>query len=81
MLVMTKSKNNHNWYGLISTYTTKIGENIDFYGGVDFRYYKGTHTNEINDLYDGKYFIDSTVEKYQQAITGWLLIRLGGIRN
>ena len=60
MLVMTKSKNNHNWYGLISTYTTKIGENIDFYGGVDFRYYKGTHTNEINDLYDGKYFIDST---------------------
>ena len=60
MLVMTKSRNDHNWYGLISTYTTKIGENIDFYGGVDFRYYKGTHTNEINDLYDGDYFMDST---------------------
>lgn len=60
MLVMTKSKNYHNWYGLISTYNTKLSENIDFYGGVDFRYYKGTHTNDIIDLYDGDYFMDST---------------------
>ena len=67
MLVMTKSKNYHNWYGLISNYTTKIGENIDFYGGVDFRYYKGTHTNEIIDLYDGKYFMDSTRGKVDAA--------------
>ncbi|EJX03445.1 TonB-dependent outer membrane receptor protein [gut metagenome] len=58
-LIMSKSKNDHNWYGLISTYTTKIGEHIDFYGGVDYRYYKGTHTNEICDLYSGDYFIDS----------------------
>ena len=67
MMVMTKSKNNHNWYGLLSTFTTRIGENIDFYGGVDFRYYKGTHTNEINDLYDGKYFMDSTRGKVSAA--------------
>ncbi len=60
MLVMTKNKNYHDWYGFISNYTTKIGEYIDFYGGVDFRYYKGTHTNEIIDLYDGEYFMDST---------------------
>ncbi len=60
MLVMSQSKNYHNWYGLLSTYTTKIGEYIDFYGGIDFRYYKGTHTNEISDLFGGKYFIDST---------------------
>ena len=60
MLVMSKSKNYHNWYGLLSTYTTKIGKYIDFYGGVDFRYYKGTHTNEITDLFGGQYFIDST---------------------
>lgn len=60
MLVMSQSKNYHNWYGLLSTYTTKFGEYIDFYGGVDFRYYKGTHTNEISDLFGGSYFIDST---------------------
>lgn len=60
MLVMSKSKNYHNWYGLISTYNTKIGKNFDFYGGIDFRAYKGTHTNEIIDLYDGKYYMDTT---------------------
>lgn len=63
MMVMTKSKNFHDWYGLLSTYTTKIHKYIDFYGGIDFRYYKGTHTNEIIDLYSGDYFIDSTRNK------------------
>lgn len=58
-MVMTKSKNFHNWYGLLSTYTTKIGQNIDFYGGIDFRYYKGVHTNEITDLYNGDYYTDT----------------------
>ena len=63
MLAMSKSKNYHNWYGLLSTYTTKFGDYIDFYGGIDFRYYKGTHTNELSDLYGGKYFLDESREK------------------
>lgn len=58
LYAMSISKNYHNWYGLVSTYTTKFGEYVDFYGGVDFRYYKGTHTNEISDLFGGKFFID-----------------------
>ncbi len=60
VMAMSKSKNFHNWYGLLSTYTTKFGENFDFYGGIDLRYYKGTHTNELIDLYGGDYFIDSS---------------------
>ena len=60
MLVMGKLKNYHNWYGLVSTYNTKIGKDFDFYGGVDFRAYKGVHTNEILNLYNGKYYIDSS---------------------
>ena len=59
VMVMSKSKNSYRWYGLLSTYTTKINENIDFYGGSDFRYYKGIHTNEITDLYNGSYYTDS----------------------
>lgn len=58
-LVMSESKNEHVWYGLLSTYTTKFGENFDFYGGVDFRYYKGTHTNVISDLFGGEYYMDN----------------------
>lgn len=44
VMAMSKSKNFHNWYGLLSTYTTKFGDYFDFYGGIDYRYYKGTHT-------------------------------------
>jgi len=57
-MAMSKSKNSHNWYGLLSTYTTKFKEKFDFYGGIDIRYYKGVHTNELIDLYGGEYFLD-----------------------
>lgn len=60
LMSMSKSVNQHRWYGLLSTYTTKLTEDIDFYAGVDFRYYKGIHTNEIVDLYGGNFFIDQT---------------------
>ncbi len=60
LMAMSKSVNDHNWYGLLSTYSTKIGKNIDFYGGVDFRYYKGIHTNELIDLYGANFFIDAS---------------------
>ena len=67
MLIMSKAKNYHNWYGLVSTYTTKLTPNIDFYGGVDFRAYKGTHTNDIIDLYGGEYYIDTTRKNVKAA--------------
>lgn len=63
VMAMAKQVNSHNWYGLLSTYTTKFGEYIDFYGGVDFRYYKGIHTTELVDLYGGDYYIDSDSRK------------------
>lgn len=58
-MIMGKSMNNHMWYGLLSTYTTKFGENFDFYGGIDLRYYKGLHQNIIVDLFGGDYFVDA----------------------
>lgn len=57
-MVMTVSKNNHRWYGLLSTYTKDLNENFNILGGIDARYYKGIHTNEIIDLYNGEYYID-----------------------
>lgn len=57
-MVMSKMMNNHEWYGLLSTYTTKFGEYLDFYGGIDFRYYKGLHQNIITDLFSGSYYVD-----------------------
>lgn len=66
-LVMSKSINNHQWYGLVSSYKKEInqtnGNRLNITGGVDFRYYIGKHTNEISDLYDGEYFMDYSSRK------------------
>lgn len=67
LMAMSKSLNQHNWYGLLSTYTTKFADLLDFYAGVDIRYYKGQHTNELIDLYGGDYYIDSNTRKNVKA--------------
>lgn len=56
--VLTESRNNHFWTGLLSTYTTKLTDEIDFYGGIDLRYYAGLHDGKIIDLMGGGYYID-----------------------
>ncbi|MFI3286203.1 MAG: TonB-dependent receptor plug domain-containing protein [Rikenellaceae bacterium] len=58
LMVLSESMNNHIWYGALSTYTNDINDNLEFSGGVDVRYYKGTHTNVISDLFGGEYYID-----------------------
>lgn len=57
-VVLTESRNNHIWTGLISTYTTQLTNEISVYGGVDFRYYAGLHDGRIIDLMGGKYYAD-----------------------
>ncbi len=59
-MVMSISKNYHTWLGLVSSYDNKINEDLSLSGGVDFRWYKGVHTNELIDLYNGAYYIDRT---------------------
>ena len=60
LMAMSNSVNNHRWFGGISNYKTEINENLSVTGGIDIRYYYGMHTNEISDLYNGAYFIDSS---------------------
>ncbi|MCQ2204244.1 MAG: carboxypeptidase-like regulatory domain-containing protein [Bacteroidales bacterium] len=57
-MVMSISKNYHTWLGLVSNYNNDINENLNISGGVDFRWYKGVHTNELIDLYNGAYYVD-----------------------
>lgn len=64
--VISESINNHTWVGLLSSYTTRLSDNIDFYGGVDFRYYEGDHTEKIKDLMGNTYFIDT----YRSSFAG-----------
>ena len=58
-MVMTSSNNNHEWYGLVSTYKNEfIPKKLTFYGGLDLRYYIGHHNNKIVDLYEGDYYMN-----------------------
>ena len=57
--VMTMAKNEHDWYGILSTFNTKYA-NINITAGFDGRYYKGYHYTEISDLLGGKYFINNS---------------------
>ncbi len=59
LMIMSNSVNNHQWYGAISNYKREINDNLNITAGVDIRYYNGDHRNEIADLYNGEYFIDS----------------------
>ncbi len=64
-MVMAKNRNNHEWYGLLSTYTNQITKNLELTAGVDIRYYVGHHTAEICDLYNGAYYTD---ERYRGTV-------------
>ena len=63
-MVMAKSFNEHEWYGLVSTYRNEfIPQRLTFTGGIDVRYYIGKHFNKIIDLYDGEYYMDDSSRK------------------
>ena len=60
-LVMAKSNNAHEWYGLVSTYKNELlPKKLTLTAGLDMRYYVGRHNNEIVDLYDGEYYMDDS---------------------
>lgn len=75
LMATAKSINNHNWFGLMSTYTTRLSKYIEVYGGIDLRYYKGIHQAKLYDLYGGDFFIDKTSRSnvtYQKGNTDWI---------
>ncbi|MBC8321063.1 MAG: carboxypeptidase-like regulatory domain-containing protein [Bacteroidetes bacterium] len=55
---LIQSNNNHRWYGLLSSFTYELTDQIDWSGGIDLRSYKAEHYMEITDLMGGDYAID-----------------------
>lgn len=63
-MIMARSINSHKWFGLVSTYKNELIENkLNLTAGIDMRYYIGYHKNEIEDLYDGEYYMDDSTRK------------------
>ena len=58
--IMSASVNNHMWVGGLSQFDLKANDKWNVAGGVDYRYYKGTHYVEIKDLLGGDYYVSET---------------------
>ncbi|WP_439129693.1 TonB-dependent receptor [Polaribacter sp.] len=58
--ILRASRNNHNWYGVLSTLKTELNDNLTFLTGLDYRGYKGIHYTELTDLLGGQYFADDS---------------------
>ncbi len=56
--ILRASRNNHQWYGVLSTLKTDLSDNLALVVGIDYRYYRGEHFTEITDLLGGQYFED-----------------------
>ncbi|MCH5226200.1 MAG: carboxypeptidase-like regulatory domain-containing protein [Muribaculaceae bacterium] len=84
-MVMSSSNNDHEWYGLVSTYKNEILPNrLTITAGIDLRYYVGHHNNKIIDLYSGDYYIDDSsrgdvkvANNYRAADPAWVNQKLG----
>ncbi len=60
--ILRASRNDHNWYGLLSTLKTDLSDDLVLLTGVDFRSYKGIHFQEVTNLLGGQYFLDNENE-------------------
>jgi len=57
--ILRASRNDHEWYGLLSTFKTNLTDELTFIGGLDVRTYTGKHFREVTDLLGGDYYLDN----------------------
>ena len=84
--ILRASRNDHNWYGVLSTLKTDLNDNLVLLTGLDYRNYKGIHFSEVTDLLGGQYYIDDgdvnnpnaalqvgdKRDYYNDGLVGWL---------
>jgi outer membrane cobalamin receptor len=54
------SRNDHSWYGALSTFKTALNDHIDLTAGIDLRTYTGNHFSEVTDLLGADYALDNS---------------------
>jgi iron complex outermembrane receptor protein len=60
--ILRASRNDHNWYGILSTLKTDLTDELTFLTGLDYRGYTGIHFTEVTDLLGGQFFSDDSNE-------------------
>ncbi|MBD0823538.1 TonB-dependent receptor [Aestuariibaculum marinum] len=80
------SRNDHNWYGVLSTLKTNLTDDLVLLAGLDYRNYKGIHFSEVTDLLGAEYALDNgnvnnpnaalqvgdKRDYYNDGLVGWL---------
>ncbi len=62
--IISSSRNSHQWYGILSTYKNTINDKLVISGGLDARYYVGSHWYQVDDLLGGLFFLDNETDTY-----------------
>ena len=57
--ILRASRNDHSWFGLLSTFKTDLSDKLAFTGGLDLRTYTGKHFREVTDLLGGDYYLSN----------------------
>lgn len=58
--VQISSVNNHFWLGYLGQVHYEFNPQWTVSGGIDYRYYKGSHYQEITDMLGGDYYINTS---------------------
>jgi len=80
------SRNDHNWYGVLSTLKTDLSDDMVLLAGLDFRDYTGIHFREVTDLLGGQFIVNEDnvnnptgvvregdkVSYFNDGLVGWL---------
>ncbi|WP_316815296.1 TonB-dependent receptor [Pedobacter nyackensis] len=56
---LQSNRNDHQWYGVLSTYNRKLTDKINLLGGLDLRSFKGVHYNSVKNLLSADYVLDA----------------------
>ncbi|TYA70160.1 TonB-dependent receptor [Seonamhaeicola marinus] len=67
--ILRASRNDHNWYGVLSTLKTHLSDDLVLLTGLDFRSYTGIHFQEVTDLLGGQYWLDDSDENNPNNLT------------
>ncbi|MBN4084982.1 TonB-dependent receptor [Flavobacteriaceae bacterium AH-315-B10] len=54
------SRNDHSWYGLLSTLRTDLSDSFVLTAGLDWRAYKGFHYRKVTDLLGGQFILNDS---------------------
>ncbi|MCF6182399.1 TonB-dependent receptor [Lutibacter sp.] len=62
------SRNDHSWYGALSTFKTELNDHLDLIAGIDLRTYTGNHFSEVTDLLGADYALGNANVNNPNAI-------------